>query len=344
MLANPFRGPDEVECVGVVLFHTRGHSQDVGVEDDVVGLHPHLFRQDAIGTGGNLYATLIGRGLSLLVEAHHHDRSTKALHVAGMSHEDFLAFLQRDTVHDALALHTLQSGRDDLPLAGVDHHGHSGNVGLGGYRIEEGHHLALGIEQTVVHVDVDNQRAILHLLAGNGHRLVVVLLLDEPQELARTRHVATLAYVDKSRMWRGFRGFRSFRGERREERGERIVLLLNLQQVKTTKPQVAGFSNRLMRLFPQHQLPILRNEVGRSAAATANDVYQPLVDELLDLRSHRLGSLVVETKLIGKSGIGIGRYIIRCFAGQLLQIGFHLASPKRAVQSDGENGIAAHRG
>ena len=51
-----------------------------------------------------------------------------------------------------------------------------------------------GIEQAVVHVDVNHRRAIIDLLAGNLQRLVVVLHADEPQELLAAGHVAPLAH------------------------------------------------------------------------------------------------------------------------------------------------------
>ena len=43
--------------------------------------------------------------------------------------------------------------------------GHAGDVGLGGDEVEEGHHRLFGIEQALVHVDVDDLRAVLDLVA-----------------------------------------------------------------------------------------------------------------------------------------------------------------------------------
>ena len=183
VLANPAGGPDEVEGIAVVLLHARCNGQDVGVEDNVMGIHAHLFRQQAISPLGNLDAALVGRGLPLFIEAHDDDGGPKPLHVAGMAEEDVLALLERDAVDDRLALDVLQGVDDDVPLARVDHHGHAGNVGLGGDEAQETGHLLTGVEQGVVHVDIDDQRAVLHLLAGYLESLLVVVLLDEPQEL-----------------------------------------------------------------------------------------------------------------------------------------------------------------
>ena len=100
-----------------------------------------------------------------------------------MAEEDVLALLERDAVDDRLALDVLQGVDDDVPLARVDHHGHTGDVGLGSDEAQETGHLLTGVEKGVVHVDIDDQRAVLHLTAGYFESLLVVVLLDEPQEL-----------------------------------------------------------------------------------------------------------------------------------------------------------------
>ena len=114
--ANPLRSANEVERIVVVLAHAGSYGKHVRVEDDVERVHAHLLREQTICTLGYLDASLICGSLSLLVEAHHHDRGTVAHHVAGMTEEHLLAFLQRDRVDYRLALHTLQSGCDYVPF------------------------------------------------------------------------------------------------------------------------------------------------------------------------------------------------------------------------------------
>ena len=55
------------------------------------------------------------------------------------------------------------------------------------------HHLLACIQQTIVHVDVEHQGAVLHLSACYVEGLVVTALGNEAQELAATGHVAPLA-------------------------------------------------------------------------------------------------------------------------------------------------------
>ena len=116
MLLDPARRTDEVCSIAVVLLHTCGHSQHIGVEDDIKRIHTHLFRKQFVGSLCDLNSALIACSLSLFVETHHDDCCTITFHIAGMLQKPFLAFFQRDRVDDTLALHTLQSCHNHLPV------------------------------------------------------------------------------------------------------------------------------------------------------------------------------------------------------------------------------------
>ena len=136
-------------------------------------------------------------GLALLVEAHHHDGSAQALHDLGLAQELLLPFLQADAVGDALALQAFQARLDHAELAAVHHHRHARDVRLGSDEVEELAHGLHAIDQALVHVHVDHLRAVLHLLAGHVHGLVVVAVLDELAEGRAARDVGALADVDE---------------------------------------------------------------------------------------------------------------------------------------------------
>ena len=116
MLLDPACRTDEVSSITVVLLHTCGHSQHIGVEDDIKRIHTHLLGKQLVGSLCNLDSALIARSLTLFVETHHDDCCAIAFHVAGMLQELFFAFFQRDRVDDALALHALQSCHNHLPV------------------------------------------------------------------------------------------------------------------------------------------------------------------------------------------------------------------------------------
>ena len=48
-------------------------------------------------------------------------------------------------------------------------------------------HGGFAVQQAFVHVDVDDVRAALDLLAGDRHRLFVLLVPDQPGELLASR-------------------------------------------------------------------------------------------------------------------------------------------------------------
>ena len=184
---DPARRLDEIDAVVVVLLDAGGDGEDVRVEDDVLGREADLLGQDAVGAGADLDLALEGVGLALLVEGHDDDGGAVAAHLLGVLAERRLAFLHRDRVDDRLALHALQAGLDHRPFRRVDHDRHAGDVGLGGDQIEEGDHRLLGVEQALVHVDVDDLRAVRHLLARDVERGGVVAGRDQLAELAPSR-------------------------------------------------------------------------------------------------------------------------------------------------------------
>ena len=71
--------------------------------------------------------------------------------------------------------------------------------GLGGDRVEEGHHGLLRIQQAFVHIDVDHLVAGLHLLAGDRSWFLgeVVALHDQLLELSGASDVGPLTDVDE---------------------------------------------------------------------------------------------------------------------------------------------------
>ena len=303
-----------------MLFHAGGDGEHVRVEDDVQRIHAHLLRQELVGASGYLDASLVRRGLSLLVEAHHHHSCAVSHHVAGVREKNLLAFLQRDGVDDALSLHTLQSGCYHVPLRRVYHHRHLGDVGFRGYDVKEGAHLLTGVQQAVVHVDVHHQRSVSHLLSGNGHSLLIILLLYKTQELARACHITSFAHVHEAHVGR------------------------DVQQLQSAEPHRPRLLLRAVRRLAFGYLGILGYELLRCAATSAYDVHQSFVDVFSYLRSHRLGRFVISAQAVGQSGVGIGTYIIRCMMCQLLYERLHLVCTERAVQTYRENRITAHAG
>ena len=187
LLADEPRRLDEGDAVAVVLLDAGRDRENVGIEDDVLGRKSDLVHQHVIGALADRDLALEGIGLALLVERHHHDRRPVPAHDLGVLDERVLALLERDRIHHRLALQALEPGLDHRELRRVDHHRHARDVGLRRDEIEEGHHRRFGIEQALVHVDVDDLRAVLDLVARDGERRGVVAGGHELAEPGRAR-------------------------------------------------------------------------------------------------------------------------------------------------------------
>ncbi|MNS95288.1 hypothetical protein D3C72_1295400 [compost metagenome] len=180
-----------------MLLDPRRHGEDIGVEDDVLGREADLVDQDVVGAGADLDLARGGVGLAHLVEGHDHDGGAVAHAFHGVLAEGGLALLHRDRVDDRLALNALQARLDDLPLGAVDHHRHTGDVGLGGDQVEEGAHGDGAVQQPLVHVDVDDLGARLDLLTRDVEGGGVVAVHHQLAELGRAGDIGPLADVDE---------------------------------------------------------------------------------------------------------------------------------------------------
>ena len=279
---DPARGLDEGDAVAVVLLHPGGDGENVGVEDDVLGRKADLVDQDVVGAFGDRAFALERVGLALLVEGHDHDGGAVAAHGLGMLDERRLALLHGDRVHHRLTLEAFEPGLDHRELRGVHHDRDAGDVGLGRDQVEEGGHRLLGIEQALVHVHVDDLRAVLHLVARDGEGCGVVAGGDELAELGRAGDVGALADVDE----------RDFRRER--------------EGFETGEAQAARHLGNGARRLALDRARDGMDVLGRGAAAAAHHVDEPGVREFSEQLGHEFGALVVAAELVGQAGIGIG--------------------------------------
>jgi hypothetical protein len=94
-------------------------------------------------------------------------------------------------------LQAFQARHDHAELAAVHHHRHTCDVRLGSDEVEQFGHGLHAIDQTLVHVHVDDLRTVLHLLAGHVHGFVVVAVLDQLTEGRAAGDVGALTDVDE---------------------------------------------------------------------------------------------------------------------------------------------------
>ncbi len=287
VLLYPFRGADEVEGVAVVLLHSGGNGQHVGVEDDVARIYAGLFGEQPVRPAAHLNLAFVGGGLSLLVESHHHHCRPVFPYRASMVEKRLLALFQRNGVHHAFALHAFQRRLDNAEPRRVYHPRYARHLGVGSHEVEEFHHFLLRVEQSVVHIHVYQHRPVAHLFPGYGESLIILFLVDKSEELAASSHVAPLAHVHKHALHR-------------------------LHGLQSGEPPCIG--SPLWKppcRLALHRRGYRADVVGRGTAAAAHDVHAAVGHEHADGFRHHLRRLVVLPLLIGEAGVGIGTYIIR---------------------------------
>ena len=169
-----------------------------GIEDDVFGRKADLFRQKLVGARADGDFALDRVGLALLVERHHHDgRAIGAHQLAPDARNSSSPSFMRDRIDDRLALHAFQPGLDHRAFRRIDHHRHARDIGLGGDEIEKLDHGRLRVDQALVHVDVDDLRAVRDLIARDVERAGIVAGGDQFAELGRAGDVGALADIDE---------------------------------------------------------------------------------------------------------------------------------------------------
>ena len=310
--ANGPRRLDEIDTVIVVFLDARRDCENIGIEDDVLGRETHLFGQHPIGARADLDLAREGVGLALFIKGHDHDGGAIAAHEARLFDEFRLALLERNGIHHRLALNAFEAGFDHLELRRVDHDGRARNVGLGGDQMQEIDHGALGIQQALVHVDVDDLRAIDHLLARHIQRCGEFAVLDELAKARGARDIGALAHIHEANVLR------------------------QCERLESREPQHGLDLWRAAGAEALHAIRKGGHMGGRGAAATADDVDEARFSELAEHVRHIFRALVIEAEFIGQARIGIGQRERICDARNLRHMLAQFSRAKGAVEAHRE--------
>ena len=144
--------------------------EDVGIEDDVLGREADLLGQELVGARADLDLALERVGLALLVERHHDDGGAIGATMLACSRKaSSPSFIEIELTIGLPCTH-FRPASITSTLGAVDHHRHAGDVGLGRDEVEELDHRLLGVDQALVHVDVDDLRAVRDLVARDIER------------------------------------------------------------------------------------------------------------------------------------------------------------------------------
>ena len=313
-------GLDEVERVAVMLRHAGADRQDVRVEDDVLRVDADLLREDAERAFAD--ADLVGErgGLADLVEGHDDHRGAVAAAEAGLPDEVLLAVLERDRVHDGLALHAAQAGLDDAELRRVDHERDLGDVRFGRRHVQELRHRRGAVEQGHVEIDVDDRGAGLDLLLGDAQGGAVVVLLDVALEDLGAGDVGALAHVH-----------------------EGAGAADDVQRLEPGEPErgadLAGDAGRVFLGAAADG----GDMAGRGAAAAAEDVDQAVAGEGLEDGGGVFGAFgeARRRERVRQAGVRIARDVDVGLLRELGDVRAHLLAAEGAVHADADRlGVA----
>ena len=195
--AQLFQRLDKVDAIIVMLFNPRCHRKNIGIENDVFGREPNADQQ-VISTLADFDLALFGVRLPSLVERHHHDSSAIGHAQPRVMQKGFFAFFHRNRIHDGLARNAFQPRLNDAPFGTVDHQRHARNIWLGSDPFDECRHRLMRVEQTFIHIDVDNLRAIFDLVARDFDSGFIIAGQNELLELGAAGDVCTFTDVDEA--------------------------------------------------------------------------------------------------------------------------------------------------
>ena len=265
-----------------MLFNTGGDRKNVRVEYDVFGRKVGLTREQVERTFADLELALHGVGLPLLVERHDDDGGAVEADSSCLFEKALLAFFQADRIDDPLALQAFQACFDDRPLGRVDHDRHTRDVRLGGQQVQVANHRAFRIQHALVHVYVDDLRAVGNLLSRDVNGAVVILRLDQPAEFRRTGNVAALTDI-----------------------GEQAVRA-QVEWLEAAEPAASLDRRPLPRGQSIHGSADRGNVIRRRAAAAADDIDEAAFRVIANQGRGLRGRFVVFAKCIGQAGVRIG--------------------------------------
>ena len=278
-------GFDEVHSVVVVLFNAGGDGKDIGVEDNVFRREIHFFSEQLVGSGTDFHFALTGFRLAFLIKGHDDHCRTVTTQQSRLVQEGFFTFLHGNGVHHPLALDAFQTGLDHFPLGGIDHDRHLGDLRFRCHQVKELHHALGGFQHPLIHVDVDDLGAVLHLVTGHVQGSVVILFLDQAQKAFGAGHIGPLAHVNEQGVLADGAGFQA-----RQPAGD------------------LDFGNLSWRQS-FHGLRHGGNVLGGGTAAASDDVEEPLFGPTADFPGHGGRIEIVFPHFVGQASVGVSGHV-----------------------------------
>ena len=319
ILFDPAGSLYEIKRIAVVLFDSRGNCQNIWIENDIF-CGETAFNQKVVGAPRNCNLTFETCGLPLFVKQHHNCRNAVRTYQSGPPQELFGTLLERDGVHNGLALAALQPRHYGVQRRRIYHKRHPGDVYLASRHIQKSAHSRRTVYQPVVHTYVNNLPAGGHLSAGHGNGSGIVALAYHTGKLGASGHVAPLAYIDKV-------GLRHYP-----------------EGLQAADHRFPGRIRQAARRERIHQGPQRLDKIWGGAAAAAHNIHQTALCIGLHSGGKTLWSFVVAARDVGQAGVGMHAYIAVGHRRQPFQMRQHLPCSERAVDAHAKRTAVLDRG
>ena len=184
-----------------MFLNASGDSENIRIENYVRRIEANLVNQNLVRALADSHFALDRVRLPVLIECHDDDGGAVGAHELCLLDKCLFAFFEADRINNRLALDALQPGFDDRPFRGIDHEGQARDVGLSRDQVEESHHRLLGVEHPLIHIHIDDLRAVVDLVASNLNCGSVVVCFDQASKYRGASDVASLADIDEQIIW-----------------------------------------------------------------------------------------------------------------------------------------------
>ena len=303
----PLHRIQKIKRVTIMLSHSGGDGQYIGIEHYVASFETCLFRKQLIGAAAYLYTAVKRSGLPLFVECHDHHGSSERPYLAGMVKKLLLSTLQRYGIDNRTPLDATHRAAYHLHIRGIYHHGKPGGRSVGTEQHDKAFHLRDGIYHTVIHIDVEYPGSFGNLGGRHFKCGRKIPFVDKSQEFTAAGYVASLPYLHESGACR------------------HLAWLQPREPENIFRP--GGHFSRRRIARGQDDLPDMFR--GCAAAAT-HDIEQASVKIPLECTGHLFRCLRVIAQFIRQASVGMNRDEVRLL-GDYLYIFPHLLSPEAAV-------------
>ena len=194
---NTFASFKERDGVIIMLLNPCRHSENIGIEYDVFRREIHFIDEQIIGPLTDAEFIIRCLGLAFFVKGHDDGSGAQISDDTRMGQKLSFALFHRDRIDNGFALYAFQPRFENLPFGAINHDRHPGNIRLARHELQEARHGRDAVNQSVIHIDVNNLGAAFNLLPRNRKRFFVIIIDDQFFKPRRACDIGAFTDIDK---------------------------------------------------------------------------------------------------------------------------------------------------